>query len=386
MARGKRKWGFDIEVLPGSPPSERLAPAFDLLFGDGGLIEARRLDSSKLNVADPVAHLAALYPVAQSRTNKGHQMFVYGRGDAYVSVAFSLVSGRGGSVGGLVPGADGDELVSRVSALVDMLEAVFASVFVGDREQTMLVRSSRHMEATKDEHGRAAFPFWARWGLPGLAYRSMLGRPFVESIGEDRLQAVGQDLAWPVGGHWVVAGSAEPEDWSLDPMCDQERQLIDRLGPDCFYDVETGRLPSCLPSLPPHPSFPVSIRDAATGSTKPTTAQADTPDFAAKAAWVVQTMKELVPEFGTDDQLFWVEESLQNRSAEQHDYLVDLYGAWLGEHLRTAIDGTWVETPEGWMVADETGATHDPHGRMAEYLADNSARLKPWIRSIVDAG
>jgi len=386
VARAKRKWGFDIDVLPGSPPSERLASVFDILVGDGGLIEARKLDSSKLDVADPVAYLAALYPVAQSRTNKGHQMFVDGRGDAYVSVDFSLVPGRGGSVGGLVPGADGDELVSRVSALVDVLEAVFASVFVGDREQTILARSSRHREATKAEHGMAAFPFWVRWGLPGLAYRSMLGRPFVELIGEDRLGAVGHDLAWPVGGHWVVAGSAEPEDWSLDPMCDQERHLIDQFGPECFFDVETGRLPSCLPSLPAHPSFPVTIKDAGTGSTALTSPQADTPDFAAKAAWVVQTMKELVPEFETDDQLFWVEESLQNRSPEQHDYLVDLYGAWLGEHLRTAIDGTWVETPDGWMVADRTGATHDPHGRMAEYLSDNTARLKPWVRAIVDAG
>ena len=386
MASGKRKWGFTVDVLPGSPPSDRLATVFDLLVGEGGLIEARKLDSSRLDVDDPVAHLAELYPVAQSRTNKGHQMFVDGRGDAYVSVDFSLVPGRGGSVGGLVPGADGDELVSRVSALVDALEAVFASVFAGEREQTMLSRSSHHMEATKAEHGRATFPFWVRWGLPGLAYRSMLGRPFVELIGENRLRAVGHDLAWPVGGHWVVAGSAGPEDWSMNPMCDQERKLINRLGPECFFDVETGRLPSSLPSLPPRPSFPVSIKDAETGATELMSPKAATPDFAAKAAWVVQTMKELVPEFETDDQLFWVEESLRNRSPEQHDHLVDLYGAWLGEHLRIAIDGTWVETPGGWMVADRTGAIHDPRGRMAEYLADNSARLKPWVRSIVDTG
>ncbi len=386
MASRKRKWGFTVEVLPGSPPSDRLMHVFDLLVGEGGLIEARKLDSSVLKVADPVAHLAELYPVAQSRTNKGHQMFVYGRGDAYVSVAFSLVPDRGGSVSGLVPGADGDDLVSRVSALVDTLEGLFASVFVGDREQTMLARSSRHMEATKAEHGRAAFPFWERWGLPGLAYRSMLGRPFVELIGEDRLRAAGHDLAWPVGGHWVVAGSAEPEDWSLNPMCDQERRLIEQLGSEHFFDVETGRLPSCLPSLPPRPSFPVTIKGSDTAATELNALKADTPDFAAKAAWVVQTMKEMVPEFETDDQLFWVEESLRNRSPEQHEYLVDLYGAWLGEHLRMAIDGTWVETPKGWMVAGRTGATHDPFGRMAEYLTDNTARLKPWVRSVASAG
>ncbi len=386
MAAAKTRWGFDLETLPGSPPVERLTPVFELLFGSGGLLEPRKVGKDKLPASEPVTHLVDRYSDAQSRSNKGHLMYVDGKDDAFISVRFSLRAGAGGSIGGLLPEAEPGVLLERVSSIFDEMEAMFAAVFVGERKRNMLGRNAAHREATKAEHGQAAFPFWIRWGLPGLAWRSMLGRPFIEQIGEDRLHELGSDLAWPVGDHWVVAGCDDPAEWTVDPMCSQERSLIDQLGPEHFFDVETGRLPTVLPQLPPQPSFPVTFNDS---EPTPRSEPADpTPldQLRAKAAWVVQRMTEMIPDFEDDAQLYWVEEFLRDSAAADHDYLVDLYGAWLGEYLRKAIDGAWVETPDGWMVNSPDGATHDPHGRMRAYLEDNTAELDPWIRSITDPG
>lgn len=379
-------WGFQVSVLPGSPAADRLLPVFRLLVGDGGLLDRPRLESTELDMADPAAYLAESYPEYQSRSEGGLNLQIEGPGDAFVSVDFSLGPRRGGTLAGHLPGVDGDHLVDAVSTIVDQLEALFASVYAGEYEATMPARVAAHREATKAAHGRDAFPFWVRWGLPGLAWRSMLGGPFVELIGEDRLRAASDDdLAWPVGAHWVVAGSSAPGDWSLEPMGDQERRAIDLLGPEYFFDIDTGRLPTRLPDLPSTPSFAVTLHDGERPPTvDPVPPPPDRPDFAARAAWVVQQMSELVPEFESDDQLFWVEESLRDRPADQHDYLVDHYGAWLGEYVRAAVDGEWVETADGWVVADPSGGEHDPYGQLRRHLEDNSALLKPWVRSIVD--
>ncbi len=388
MASTGEKWSFDLRVLPGSPAIDHLVPIFERLFGAAGLIEPRKLDRNKITASDPVTHLADLYSVAQSRTKKGHNMFVDGQGASYISVSFSLRRDAGGTIGGMIPGVDPNELVESVSELMELTEGLFGSVFLRELDggDGILSRGNIHLKAAREARGRDAFPFWVRWGLPGLAWRSMLGRPFVELVGKDRLRAVGPDLAWPVGEHWVVAGCDDPAEWTVDPMCSQERSLIDQLGPEHFFDVETGRRPTVLPKLPPHPSFPVTFKDAEPTPT-PEPADPDPLDqLRAKAAWVVQRMTEMIPDFEDDAQLYWVEEFLRDSAADDHDYLVDLYGAWLGEHLRKAIDGTWVETADGWMVRGPNGAIHDPHGRMRAYLEDNTAELDPWIRSITDPG
>ncbi len=386
------KWGFDIKLLPGGPPLERLHHLFRLLVGDSVLLEAERLDNERLDTADPASFVAERYASALSASAAGIDMFLHGPGDTYVSIDYSLRSNSGSSITGYVPEAEPGVLLERVSSIFDEMEAMFAAVFVGERKRNMLGRNAAHREATKAEHGQAAFPFWIRWGLPGLAWRSMLGRPFIEQIGEDRLHELGSDLAWPVGDHWVVAGCDDPAEWTVDPMCSQERSLIDQLGPEHFFDIDTEALPTCLPDLPPHPSFPVLLKDPEPESrpakrTAPVPTKTDsTARLEAKSAWVVQRMTEMIPDFEDDAQLYWVEEFLRDSAAADHDYLVDLYGAWLGEYLRKAIDGAWVESPDGWMVRSPDGATHDPHGRMRAYLEDNTAELDPWIRSITDPG
>lgn len=147
-----RPWSFTIDTLPGSPDSGRLRPVFELLFGDDELLKTMRLADSALDPGDAAAFLAEQYPVYQSRSKVGHQMFVYGPGDDFVLVALSLGPGAGGHLSGLLSGTG--------------------------------------------------------------------------------------------------AGDRGP---------------IEHLGPQHFFDVETGRLPTALPAMSAAPSFAVTVRDPASG-------------------------------------------------------------------------------------------------------------------------
>ena len=86
----RQTWHFTIELLPGSPGSERLLPVFRLLIGDDKLMKATKLESSKLDMDDPASYLAENYPVFQTRTRKGFPMFVHGRGGSHMLVSFRL--------------------------------------------------------------------------------------------------------------------------------------------------------------------------------------------------------------------------------------------------------------------------------------------------------
>lgn len=258
-------WSFSMDVLPGSPDEPHLAQAFELLLGDPGMFEARRLGDVMLDMGDQAAFLAEHYPHFQARTQAGHPMFVYGPGESYVLVHFSLRADAGGHVSGYFPDAGEEPLLERISTLAGHLEAPFTSVHCNPRDASIDRRSDRHRELLKDRTGRQAFPFWVKWGLPGIAYRSLFGRPFVDLIGLDRFATLPPDVAWPREKLWVVAGSPSAGVWTFDPMCAQERRVIDHLGPQYFFDVETGALPTELPDVPQHVSLPVTIRDPATG-------------------------------------------------------------------------------------------------------------------------
>ena len=237
----------------------------------------------------------------------------------------------------------------------------------------------------------------------------LFGKPLIEMFGEERLRGLSDEVAWAEGDHWVVAGCARPEDWTFDPPCEQERQLVAQLGPQHFFDIETSRLPTVLPTLPETPDYPVMLRnpetdeietvsassmgrprpsgghgprvEAGSGRAGPAAAddEAGRPDFERKARFVKAQMTEMVPEFETDDTLYWVEEFLADKPAEQHEGLIDSFGAWLGEHLRAKIGGDWVETEAGWVVAAPNGTTWDAHGRVTKFLLDRDHGLKAFV-------
>jgi len=74
-------------------------------------------------------------------------------------------------------------------------------------------------------------------GLVGLVWRNFFGPPLVRLFG-DRLKALPPERARDLGGIWLVEPYDSPELAGTDEARARERELIQILGPECFYDQE----------------------------------------------------------------------------------------------------------------------------------------------------
>lgn len=87
-------------------------------------------------------------------------------------------------------------------------------------------------------------------GLPGLLWRNFFGPPFVELFGE-RLTTLPAEFKQELDDGIVLVQPYElPSQAGTPEGLARERQLIEHLGPECFYDHEHHRKPTWLPKLP----------------------------------------------------------------------------------------------------------------------------------------
>jgi len=87
-------------------------------------------------------------------------------------------------------------------------------------------------------------------GLPGLLWRNFFGPPFVDLFGE-RLATLPAEFKQELGDGIVLVQPYElPTQAGTPEGLARERQLIEHLGPECFYDHEHHRKPTRLPKLP----------------------------------------------------------------------------------------------------------------------------------------
>lgn len=87
-------------------------------------------------------------------------------------------------------------------------------------------------------------------GLIGLFWRNFFGPPLQRLFGE-RLVSLPPDTVSQVGGITVVQPYPLPEDALTPEGAAREKELIAKLGPECFYDHSREALPTRVPDLPP---------------------------------------------------------------------------------------------------------------------------------------
>ena len=90
-------------------------------------------------------------------------------------------------------------------------------------------------------------------GLPGLFWRNFFGPLFVDMFGE-RLGSLPSEFKQELGDGIVLVQPYELPTLAGTPEAiARERQLIEHLGPECFYDHQHHRKPTRRPPLPPSP-------------------------------------------------------------------------------------------------------------------------------------
>jgi hypothetical protein len=154
----------------------------------------------------------------------------------------------------LVPGVvDGfvDLLVDLVDLLCSPL-AVLSHEFDWRSPGGWRTRETRHHFAIKKNRtDNKAVRYGLFRGLAGIAHRMVLGDELVAMFGEQRLASLDPSQGHRcASGHWVLATTAEPLDWTDDRWCPQEAAAISLLGPEHFFEPERGTLPTVVPNLP----------------------------------------------------------------------------------------------------------------------------------------
>jgi hypothetical protein len=87
-------------------------------------------------------------------------------------------------------------------------------------------------------------------GLAGVFWRNFYGPPFTRMFGE-RLNTLPGPLKQDLGeGLVLVQPYEQPGEAGTPEGVARERQIIEHLGPECFYDHEHHRKPTRVPDLP----------------------------------------------------------------------------------------------------------------------------------------
>ena len=265
-------------------------------------------------------------------------------------------------------------VVETAGELMQIEQAGFSSSFLPFRRQ---VRRDFHIEQQFKEH-ETQVRRWAKRDLLGIAPVQWFGSAFVDAFGGDSvLEGLPDGWAEKVApGLWKVFGVEDPEDpdaFQVESWSERERALIEALGPEFFFNVETGELATEFVEIPIASQYPVYLWDEAAGelvihepdgSTRPANLDELAPDPVVVrvgppdvAHLVVDRMNDVMGDesFEVDDQLYWVELHLENLS-ELDDVWVERFSVWLGEHvIKGILDAKWVERDGRWVVLSSRG-------------------------------
>lgn len=386
-----------IYPSPGGLIGDDLVGLFELLLADEAFISGPPSvngDSDPVSLDSPAIDLSGrLEKRLLTAYGYSEGLTVNGRGDTHLVVEQAVDASRSGLVRGFAATSDFDLLLDSVVAVASYLEAPAGVVCLFGPDWDFLRRRGPYGKVLKALQYEVPIGRLANYcvGVLGVGYRSFVGQPFVDLYGVEALERLaGEGLAWQKGQYWVLAGSESVTSWTADVWCDQERHIIETLGTQFFYNPETGELPKVWPDLPAPVSRTVLLKDPETkemflqhpdGSTS--AAEKVDPDvlavdrFALVGQAITSEMVEVVPEFETDDQVFWIEERIAVTAVERREQVIEQYGAWFGEFLRAHAGGEWMKSAAGsWMIRVADSGDVDPFNAVAGFLDDRSQRLK----------
>lgn len=237
-----------VEPLPGVPPTELIVDALATM--------ARPIIDSKLTIDDGPqltadgleSELAIFLAERPSFTAVGS-----GRTEMTVRWMDFVAPGlpRTGSINTYMT-VDVDDIgpiLEAVASAAQTLHAPFA--YVDQFDDGFRNRRAQHRTIYQQDQTGADRVFGLMRGFSGIAWRTVLGPATVEFFGADALGRLPDSLARQVAdGYWLLTPCTHPDDWTPERYCDDERQIIETLGPNRFFDPETGALPTVLPVLP----------------------------------------------------------------------------------------------------------------------------------------
>lgn len=117
-------------------------------------------------------------------------------------------------------------------------------------------RARQHLSVYQETAAQDEMWFDLHRGLSGVAPVTFLGPGVADFVGVEALQSLGDDIAGEVSrGNWVLTPCAFDE-WTTESWCEAEREVINVLGSEKFFDPAEPRLPSAGPTLPDRGSFP----------------------------------------------------------------------------------------------------------------------------------
>ena len=269
-----------------------------------------------------------------------------------------------------------DAAVATVDALTDNWQAEEGGCSLG--ASTADRWGKRDLEIRKSDLNRHQQNLrWVKRDLFGIAPVQWFGSAFVEAFGGDSVfEGLPDGWAEKVApGLWKVFGVEDPEDpdaFEVERWSDRERSLIEALGPQFFFNVETGELATEFVEIPVATQYPVYLWDDAAnelvihepdGSTRPANLDSEPDEIVSVepgprklSHLVVERMTEMMGEVFVDDaQLYWVEQHLQVIPSLD-DVWVEAFSVWLGEHvIKGILDAAWVERDGRWVVSSSRG-------------------------------
>ena len=266
---------------------------------------------------------------------------------------------------------------ATVEAMGEIVEIHLSSCSVGP--DTIGARNQHRTQSLRSRYNlNEAVRLGRREALLGIAPVQWFGLAFVEAFGgEPVFESLPDGWAERVKpGLWKVFGAEDStKPASVDRWSDRERAIIDALGSEFFFNVETGELATEFVEIPIASQYPVYLWDEAAGelvihepdgSTLP--ANLDDPAEVspleparsgprALSHLVVERMNDVLGDesFEVDDQLYWVELHLEHLP-ELDDAWVEAFSVWLGEHvIKGILDAGWVEQAGRWVVSSSRG-------------------------------
>lgn len=268
---------------------------------------------------------------------------------------------------------------ATVEAMGGIVEIHLSSCSVGP--DTIGARNQHRTQSLRSRYElNEAMRLGRREALLGIAPVQWFGPAFVDAFGgDDVFKQLPEGWAEEVRPKlWKVYGSdgthERTTEWNR--FSDRERAIIEALGPEFFFNVETGELATEFVEIPIATQYPVylwdekagelvihepdgSTRSANLGGPAEASSSVEPAPSGPRALsyLVVERMNEVLGDesFEVDDQLYWVELHLENLS-ELDDVWVEAFSVWLGEHvIKGILDAKWVERAGRWVVSSPRG-------------------------------
>lgn len=251
--------GFDLTVKlhAGHPHPSIVERALQrLLDQDRPAISFTAIPGSKVRVPKQGAARAVAEAWAADG-NRAFEVSAEGTGHSVTMVVIDRAGDFQGTfnVGWSLDPSLSDDLTGLLVDLADLLCSPLAVLsHQGSWRQRTGWRSrvGSHQLAVREADRPGPGQYSLSRGLAGLAHRTVLGPELVAMLGEERLARLPASQAERRGdGRWLLSTTDDPLDWTFERWCPEEAAVIEALGPEHFFDPETGRLPTVMPTLPP---------------------------------------------------------------------------------------------------------------------------------------